>query len=245
MIERDDEADHTSDSASDPTTGRAGGPADPDSPSSSDPDVAALDAELGAEDGQRAARLLDRLGRAIRLAAGAVAGLGVVAMVVGAAAWRRWPAVVVVVVIACLPALIAPLYVAVRARALARAASHPRELLDQARDLAGRVRDSKELRALGGQLRTVSGGRQGGSGPTSSRRRSGGWLRSGWRLARLATTVIGQAQPDDHRHHLLAAFTPERLRRTWLAATISVLATPVATLVLLVSVPVLILTLVF
>ncbi|MGI8755628.1 MAG: hypothetical protein ACR2MB_07155, partial [Acidimicrobiales bacterium] len=63
--------------------------------------------------------------------------------------------------------------------------------------------------------------------------------------ARLASTVVGQARPDDERHSLLVAFTPDRLRRTWLAATVSVLAWPVAAIVLVVAVPVLILTLVF
>ncbi|MGI8755134.1 MAG: hypothetical protein ACR2MB_04595 [Acidimicrobiales bacterium] len=204
-------------------------------------DVAALEGELVAEDGTRFVRYAHRLARLIRLVAAGVVLTGVAALIVGLAAARRSPILMVIVAVLCLPAVLAPLYVIVRTRALARAASRPRELADQARDLVGQVRDSAELRTLARRVTGDAGGRAGtdGAGRGTSR------LRGTWQVARLASTVVGQAQPDDKRHSLLVAFTPERLRRTWFAATISVMGWPVAAIVLVISVPVLILTLVF
>jgi len=207
-------------------------------------DVAALEGELVADDGRRVAHYAHGLARLIRLAAVGVVLTGLAALLVGLAATRRSTVLMVIVAVLCLPAVLAPLYVIRRTRALARAASHPRELAGQARDLVGQVRDSAELRALARRVTGGGGGsgRNGGAGaggPRSSR------LRGTWQVARLASTVLGQARPDDERHSLLVAFTPARLRRTWLAATVSVLAWPVAAIILVVAVPVLILTLVF
>lgn len=204
-------------------------------------DVAALEGELVADDGRRVAHYAHGLARLIRLAAVGVVLTGLAALLVGLAATRRSTVLMVIVAVLCLPAVLAPLYVIRRTRALARAASHPRELAGQARDLVGQVRDSAELRTLARRVTGDAGPRAGtgGAGRGTSR------LRGTWQVARLASTVVGQAQPDDKQHSLLVAFTPERLRRTWFAATISVMAWPVAAIVLVISVPVLILTLVF
>ena len=88
-------------------------------------------------------------------------------------------------------------------------------------------RSSFELRQL---ARLMSRGR---SGQTVQR----GQVRSALSLARVASTVIGQAQPDPKRHPLLVPFTPERLRHTWAAVIISLWAWLIASLVFLVSIP--------
>ncbi len=209
--------------------GSAGGDAVP-------PDVVALEAELAAGDGSRLARYARRARTLARVLAGLVAGTGVLALVVGLAAWRDHPAGLLLVVLCCLPAIVAPLYVARRTGALAHAAGHPREAARQAQDLVGRVRHSAELQTLAGEL-SRRGSRGAGAAPA-------GRVRGTIRLARLASTVIGQAQPDDERHPLLLPFTPERLARTWSAVGMSLWGWAIAALVLVVSVPALVVSLV-
>ncbi len=190
-------------------------------------EVAALRTELANADGTRLARYTTRARTAARLLAALVVSTGVVALLVGLAAWRHTPAGIVAVTLLCLPAIVAPLYVASRAGSVALAAGHPREMAVQIQDLARGLRDSVELRQLARLM---------------SRRRSGqpvqrGKLRGALSLARVASTVIGQAQPDPKRHPLLLPFTPERLRHTWAAVIISLWAWLIAGLVFLVSIP--------
>ena len=190
-------------------------------------EVTALRAELANADGTRLARYTTRARTAARLLAALVVSTGVLALLVGLAAWRNTPIGLVTVAVLCLPAIVAPLYVASRAGAMAVAAGHPREMAVQIQDLARGLRDSVELRQL---ARLVSRRRSSQSG-----RR--GKLRGALSLARVASTVVGQAQPDPKRHPLLLPFTPERLRHTWAAVIISLWAWLVAGLVLLVSIP--------
>ena len=190
-------------------------------------EVAALRAELANADGTRLARYTARARTATRVLAALVVSTGVLALLAGVAAWRDNTVGLVVVTLLCLPAIVTPLFVARRAGALAMAAGHPREMAVQIQDVAVGLRDSVELRRL---ARLVSGRRSGQSG-----RR--GKLRGALSLARMASAVVGQAQPDPNRHPLLLPFTPERLRHTWAGVIISLWAWLVASLVLLVSIP--------
>lgn len=198
----------------------------------SDP-VVALEAELATGDGGRLTRYTARAQTGAKVLAVVVVGTGVLALLVGLAAWRDAPVALVVVALLCLPAIVAPLYVARRTAALARAAAQPHEVARQARDLVSRVRDSPELRTLADRVVHRSPGEA--AGPVSGGRIGG--IRGAIGLARLASTVIGQAQPDDDRHALLVPFTPERLGRTWFAVAWSLWGWLIALFVLLVSIP--------
>ena len=195
-------------------------------------DVAALEAELADGDGGRVGRYARRARGAVRALAVMVVATGVLALVVGVIAWRDRPIVLVVVVVLCLPAIAGPIYVARRADALADAAAHPRQVAAQAQQLVGRVRHSTELQALAGRVaKRRSGDHRGpisGAGP--------GRIRGALEVAKLASTVVGQAQPDGEHHPLLVPFTPERLARTWSAVGISLWGWALAAAVLAVSV---------
>lgn len=183
-------------------------------------------ARLTADDGGQLARSIGWLRRALRAVAFLAAATGVLALLLGLAAWGRSPVGLVIVAVVCAPAIAAPVYVARRTTALAAAASHPREVAEQARDLVLRVRSSTELASLAGHLRRRDQAASGGAG----RRRLG----RGLGVLRLASTVIGQARPDPARHPLLVPFRPELLRATWLAVVVSLwawLATSVLALV--------------
>lgn len=198
-------------------------------------EVAALRAELANADGTRLAKYTARVRTATRLLAALVVSTGVVALLVGVAAWRDEPIALVAVTLLCLPAIVTPLFVARRAGSLAMAAGHPREMAVQIQDLAVGLRDSVELRRLARLVsRRRSGRAQGGRTPQSFRP---GKLRGALSLARMASAVVGQAQPDPKRHPLLLPFTPERLRHTWAGVIISLWAWLVASLVFLVSIP--------
>ena len=199
-------------------------------------EVAALRAELANADGTRLARYTARARTAARILAALVVSTGVLALLVGVAAWRDETIGLVAVTVLCLPAIVTPLFVARRAGTLAMAAGHPREMAVQIQDLAVGLRDSVELRRL---ARLVSG-RRSGRRPGRGRPPEGfrpGKLRGALSLARMASAVVGQAQPDPTRHPLLLPFTPERLRHTWAGVIISLWAWLVASLVLLVSIP--------
>lgn len=184
-------------------------------------------ARIGAGDGGQLARGIGWLRRAIRAVAFLAAATGVLALLLGLAAWGSSIIGVGVVVAVCAPAVAAPAYVARRTTALAAAASHPREVAEQARDLVLRVRSSAELTMLARQLRRRDLRTATGAAP---RRRLG----RGFGVLRLASTVIGQARPDPQHHPLLVPFRPELLRATWLAVIVSLwawLATSVLALV--------------
>ncbi|MEZ5179651.1 MAG: hypothetical protein R2746_15620 [Acidimicrobiales bacterium] len=184
-------------------------------------------ARLAAGDGGSLARAIGWLRRAIRVVAALAAATGVLALVLGLAAWGGSIVGAVVVLAICAPAVVAPLYVARRTGALAAAASHPREVAEEARDLVTRVRSSAELATLARTLRTREL-------PTRRGRPGGRRLGRGLGVLRLASTVVGQARPDPERHPLLVPFLPERLRATWLAVVVSLwawLATSVLALV--------------
>jgi hypothetical protein len=204
-------------------------PPDPSEPT--DPAEEVL-TRLAAGDGGQLARSIGWLRRAIRAVAFLAAATGVLALVLGLAAWGGSIVGVVVVAAVCAPAVAAPAYVARRTTALAAAASHPREVTDQARDLVLRVRSSTELASLARQLRhrDLTAAASG-----SVARRS---LGRGFSLLRLASTLVGQARPDPKRHPLLVPFRPELLRATWLAVIVSLwawLATSVLAMVAVVA----------
>lgn len=213
-------------------------PATPEPGAGSD-DVAALESELATGDGSRLARYTTRARTLARLLASLVVGTGVLALLVGLGAWRETPIAMVVVAVLCLPAVAAPLYVTRRSGALAEAAARPREMARQTQDLISRVRNSADLRTLADRVANRRSPHPTGPVPIGRT----GRLRAALQLAKLASTVVGQAQPDAHHHPLLMPFTPERLGRTWSAVVISLWAWLVAMLILVVSVPALVISL--
>lgn len=120
---------------------------------------------------------------------------------------------VAVLLALCLPAVVAPLVARRRLGRLARTLDRPDEAVAQARDLAGRLRDSAELRELAARARRS--GRRSDPGPVAGRR--GGRLRRAVRTGKLASAVIGQVQPDEDAHPLLVPLVPERLAGLWAA----------------------------
>jgi hypothetical protein len=128
-------------------------------------------------------------------------------LALGLLAWSDTVGGIVVVVAATAPAIGLAVYVGLRAARLADAATHPGEVLVQARDLLGRAKGSPELRQLAGTLRRR------GRAPRSRAGRIRGFVSKG----RLVSAVIGLAEPDPKEHRLLVPFTPDRLRNLWLA----------------------------
>lgn len=198
--------------------------------------ITTIDAELVAEDGTRLGRAVGWARSVIRLVEVLILATGVLALLVGLGGWREVPVGMAIVVIACLPAILLPLYVIRRTGALAVAIARPREMAAQARDLVAHMPDTTELRALAGQ---VARGRGAGGEATGRFRR----VRGGFRVARLTSQVIEQAGPDAGRHALLIPFTPGRLAATWSGTVWSLWALLSALVVLLVSVPALIISL--
>lgn len=205
-------------------------------PSTADQAVATIDAELVAEDGNRFGRAVGWARSGIRAVEMVILAVGILALLVGLGGWREVPIALVIVVIACLPAILLPLYVIRRTGALAVAVGHPREMATEARDLVAHMPDTTELRALAGQ---VARGRGTGGEATGRLRR----VRGGVRVARLTSQVIEQAGPDAERHPLLVPFTPGRLAATWSGAVWSLWALLLALAVLLVSIPALLISL--
>lgn len=179
--------------------------------------VVELERELDAPDG-------GRLGAYTRRAAMAVVGLAIVVGATGLVGLGLGLAAVdsntgrLVVVVACLPAILAPAYVALRTRALAESAANPKELAHQAKDLLGRVKDSPDLRELADRILHGRVGQQGRFGRA----------RGAFGVARLAGKVVQEAEPDPKRHRLLVPLQPDRLRNTWLGVVVSMWAWLVA-----------------
>lgn len=193
---------------------------DGERPATADPAIEELDrlAEQAATGDGTTEKRLSRYIRRVRfgglLLAVWVAGTGLLAIVLSLAAWGDQTLLAIVAVIAAVPALLAPLYVARRTGALARTLSHPQEAVNEARDLLGGMTASPELREL---ARRVTGR---GAGPDGKGVKPGR-LRGGLKTLRLASTVVGQAGPDPSRHKLLTALRPDRLSRLWLGVTMA------------------------
>lgn len=168
-------------------------------------------------------------GRGLRLLifslAGVAALLGVIAMVVGVAAWRhadqwRLPMGVIVVVLLCLPAVTLPFVVHRRLAPLTRAIERPENLAAQARDYVSDVRSGTEL----ADLAAIAG--------KPSRAWRPGSL---WRMARLVGAFTTRVTPDAERQPLLTAFMPVYLKTLWLVLIVCGWALAVAVVVLAVS----------
>src|SRR5699024_4522800 len=82
--------------------------------------------------------------------------------------------------------------------------------IEQIRDLASRVLETDDLRAVTARLRAKDP-------------EGGGRIRRMVRTGRLVSTVVGRFGPDEQRHPMLVPFRPERLAVLWLAATWSAL----------------------
>jgi len=140
----------------------------------------------------------------ICLAAGAT---GLVALVLGAWAWRHALPGAAIAVVGGGTTLAVAVYVLVRIRALVAAIKHPTEALAQAQDLVMRAKGSPELHKLAGKLRTRRAAKAAGIGR----------LRRAVSTGKLISSVIGLASPDPQRHRYLVPFTPDRLKNLWLA----------------------------
>jgi hypothetical protein len=164
---------------------------------------------------------------------------GLAGLVLGLWAWHGSLLAVVVVLVLTLPAVLLPTYAARRIGALLASAAHPRELVDQTRDLLRGLRSSAELKELAGLAgRIRSGGTAGtGRGAAAGAPRRGvvRRVRTGLRWTRLASAVVGQATPDPERHDRLVPLAPERLRATWLGTLWGLWASLVAAAVAVVS----------
>ena len=188
-------------------------------PSGADPGfdpVAELTNEVSAGGGERLASTVHLLRRAVWAISAAASLTGMVALALGLGAWGGSPLGIVLVLVATLPAIAAPIYVARRTSAMAHAAANPRGMALQAKDLLSGLRSSPELVSLVTRLR-----RRGRDTATTGGR---GRLRRGVTLLRLTSAVVGQASPDPKRHPLLVPFQPDRLRATWLAVIVSLWA---------------------
>ncbi len=205
-----------------PAAGPLSGAAGVDEP------VVELEQELASGGGDRLARYTRRAAKVVTALAVLIVATGLLGLVLGLAAWHGSVVGIVLVLLLCLPAVVLPIYVSRRAKALAEAAGHPKELAAQARDLMGQVRTSPELRSLATQVRQRRLAAAAGGGRLRK-------VRGAFGLARLASTVVGQAEPDPVRHRLVQPFGPERLRNTWAAATWSVWAAGTSAVVAVVS----------
>lgn len=190
-------------------------------------DRAQVEAALAEQDGGRVARIVRGARLAVLVLGVLITALGLIALAVGLAAFRDSILPMIVITLLCAPALVLPTYVVVRTGDLTRAASNPRQLRDEAKGLLGQVRDSPELRTVADALRGRSVA-------------SGGKLRRGWTVAKAASGVIGQANPDPENHPLLHTVTPDRLGRIWWAAGWSLWGIVLALAVLIVGVPALV-----
>lgn len=187
-----------------PTSPPTGGPIG--APAGSDDAVDWAHRELTGDNGKRQLHRLHRGARLVRSLGFVVLVLGVIALILVVVAFRSTPVVLAVLVVLALPAIVGPLVALRLTSRLAAAIRQPDQVVAQARDLVAQVTDSTELRELAGIL----GGRRAPEGPIVVRR---GRIRRAFGTARLASTVVGQAQPDAKRHPLLLPFTPEKVGR--------------------------------
>lgn len=211
-------------------------PLDPDQPldpgvSSTARGFAAADAvtwarrELTVDGGRRALALLSRILGVVRTIGLLVVPVGILGAVLAVLATGGNPILRVVLVLACVPAIVAPFLARRSVGRVGAALAAPDQVVAQARDLAGNLKDSTELRKLVDRLR----GRE-AAGLGRMRRAMG--------TARIASTVLDQAGPDPDRHPLLVPFLPERIGRLWQAVVWSWWGLLLASLVVVVSVAV-------
>lgn len=179
-----------------------------------------LQGRMDGPGGERLARYLKRTRSWARVLTAVVAIIGLVGLALGLFVWRSMPAGLVLVVLLSAPGVIGPLMLWRRVGALTQAASHPDEVVAQARDLARQLRSSPELDELTHRL----GGLYGSSSPIQEV----GRVRKAMRVARLGSQVVGQAQPDRSRHPFLVPFTPERLGSLWRWVTLTLWGAPLS-----------------
>lgn len=154
----------------------------------------------------------------------AVLALGVAASLLAGFAFHDDAAVLIVMLLLCSPAVVAPLVAWRSLVKLREAVTHPREIANQLRDLISGLGVSPELSELATRLNE----RVGKEGTSAVRR---GRLRRSLHNARLLSKVVGIAQPDPVRHRLLLPFTPERTGRLFASFTWSAWGALLATIV--------------
>lgn len=192
-----------------------------------------LDQDLAESADGRLARWFRRVRVAIWVLAAAIVTTGIFGVLAAIAAWRESPMIMVLMLVACLPAVVAPIIVARRSGVMADAAGHPKDAARQARDLLGRVQNSPEVAELAALLAMIR--RRPSAAQLAATAPKLGRIRSTLRFGRLASALIGRAEPDAHQHRLLAPFTPERLATTWSAVGWSWMGWIVAVIVLVAS----------
>ena len=154
-------------------------------------------------------RMARRARQAVLVVAGFAGLTGVVALVLGLAAWHDPVGEAVVVLVVTLPAVAAPVMTARKLRPLTAAVAQPDETARQARAYFATATRSVELDELVTRAASVH--------------QKGDKVRLGgiWRTSRLVGSVLGRVRPDPATQPLLAAFTPTNLRTVWLGVIVS------------------------
>ena len=135
----------------------------------------------------------------------AAALLGVAALVVGVLAWHgydHWhlPLGILIVVVACLPAVLLPFWVHKRTVPLTQAVEHPKDLLAQAHLYAANFKTNADLSAF-----TSVAKKKGRFRPTNL-----------WKMTKALAVTTERVQPNMQTEPLLAAFMPTYLKTLWL-----------------------------
>ncbi|MFT3899547.1 MAG: hypothetical protein QM728_04770 [Gordonia sp. (in: high G+C Gram-positive bacteria)] len=155
----------------------------------------------------------------------AAALLGIAAIVVGVAAWHgfsHWhlPIGILIVVLACLPAVLLPLWVHKRTLPLTQAIEHPKDLLAQAHLYATNFTSNADLSAF-----TSVAKRKHRFRPTNL-----------WKMTKALAVTTERVQPSMDTEPLLAAFMPVYLKTLWVIVLVTAWALVAALVVLVVSV---------
>ncbi|MFT4201786.1 hypothetical protein [Gordonia sp. (in: high G+C Gram-positive bacteria)] len=155
----------------------------------------------------------------------AAALLGLTALVVGIIAWHgydHWhlPVGILVVILACLPAILLPFWVHKRTLPLTDAIQNPKDLLAQAHLYAANFTTRADLSAF-----TSVAKKKGRFRPTHL-----------WKMTKALAVTTERVQPSMQTEPLLAAFMPVYLKTLWVIVLITGWALVAAIAVLVISV---------
>lgn len=156
---------------------------------------------MGGFVGQLAKRIR-QLSFAVAMVACAV---GACALILSLIAWRESAGLLVVAVVVCVAAILAPVFVLRRLKPITEAVAHPDETVRQARSYFSGVQSTPELSALVDEAI--------GLHRSQGKVRLRGLVRS----TRLVGSLVDSVAPDPKAQPLIAAFQPSRLRVLWLA----------------------------
>jgi hypothetical protein len=150
-----------------------------------------------------------RVRQAANLVAGLAAGIGIVGLALGVWAWNDSVPVLVVVLVICVPAVLAPVFVVRRLKPVTEAVAHPDEAARQARDYFSGLHSSPELNELVREAASLQGAK------------GGIRLRNAVRGLRLTTSMMEAMAPDPVSQPLVAALRPSHLRAVWSAVVMA------------------------